>query len=302
MKNNEIRLPFGTRVDNYIIEEALGGGGFSQVYLATALPGWERVIIKEYMPTRLAQREDDGSIATINEEPETIDRFKHGRMLFLQEAKALTDLKHPNIVRVINFFSANETVYMVMEYEEGQNLQSYIQKYSGNLSENFIMTVFPPLLDGLRTIHEAGFLHLDIKPGNIHLCLGGKPLLLDFGAVHKLQTSRQNQGNQVITPGFSPIEQHDMKGYVGPWTDVYAIGATMRACIEGTSPPAARDRVEKDTMKPAATAFKRKYSQRLLAAIDWSMEIDPLLRPQSIAELQKALEPEQDETQNQNKA
>ncbi len=284
---NPNALPFGTRVNNYVIQEMLGDGGFSIVYMATELPDWKRVIIKEYLPAKLARRGKDNKVESIDEE--ATPRFNHGRKLFFQEANALVNLNHPNIVRVTNFFRAFDTIYMVMEYEEGQNLQSYIQKYKGNLSEKFLLTVFPPLLEGLKTIHEAGFLHLDIKPGNIHLCLGGKPLLLDFGAVHKLQTSRQYQSGQVITPGFSPFEQYNKKGYVGPWTDLYSMGATMRSCIEGTSPPAAKNRHEKDEMKPAVEAFGKQYDKNLLSAIDWSMEVDAMLRPQNVDDMLLAI-------------
>jgi len=115
------------------------------------------------------------------------------------------------------------------------------------------------------------------------------PVLLDFGAVHRTDMSRQFQPKSVITPGFSPIEQYEHKGYIGPWTDIYAIGATMRSCIEGNSPPDAKLRREQDSMRPAAVAFKRKYSQELLNAIDWAMEIDPTLRPQKIDQFFEAL-------------
>jgi serine/threonine protein kinase len=168
-------------------------------------------------------------------------------------------------------------------------MQAYIKKHKGNLSEPFIKAVFLPLLDGLQMIHSKGLLHLDIKPSNIHLRSGANPLLLDFGAVHEMMQTRQFQPNQVITPGFSPIEQLDPGGYVGPWTDIYAIGATMRACLEGVSPPSSPQRREKDTLRPAASAFKKKYSQHLLEAVDWAMEVDPLLRPQSVDKLIEAL-------------
>jgi serine/threonine protein kinase len=190
---------------------------------------------------------------------------------------------------VIHFFRANGTAYMVMEYKPGDNLQHYINKRGGNLSEKFILTLFPPLLDGLALVHEYGLLHLDIKPGNIHVLPGGVPLLLDFGALHRLHTSRRYQPKQVITAGFSAPEQHDEDGYVGPWSDLYSIGATMRACIEGKSPPPSTLRREKDKLRPAADQFKRRYTPGLLEIIDWAMEVDPLLRPQSVAEFQAAL-------------
>jgi len=280
-------LPPGTRLDEFVIERILGGGGFSIVYLAISTVDRKPVVIKEYMPSSLAARNENMSVIPSTEQ--NTERFNHGRRLFFQEASTLTTLKHSNIVNVINFFRDNGTVYMVMEYEEGVNMQAYIKKHNGNLSEPFIKAVFLPLLDGLQMIHSRGLLHLDIKPSNIHLRSGANPLLLDFGAVHEMMQTRQFQPNQVITPGFSPIEQLDPGGYVGPWTDIYAIGATMRACLEGVSPPPSPQRREQDTMRPAVSAFKKKYSQYLLEAVDWAMEVDPLLRPQSVDKLIDAL-------------
>lgn len=286
MENTPHELPRGTQLDGYTIESVLGGGGFSIVYLATTDNG-DRVVLKEYMPSKLAQRNSE--LEVVAEGDANIERFAHGRKLFFQEAGTLTTLKHPNIVNVINFFRANGTVYMVMKYEEGHNLQAYIQRHRGKLSETFIMTVFPALLQGLNEIHRRGLLHLDIKPGNIHLRQGANPLLLDFGAVHEMMHTRQFQPNQVVTPGFSPIEQLDPGGYVGPWTDIYAIGATIRTCMLGKPPLSATKRREKDSMRPAVTAFKKAYSQELLKIVDWTMELDPMLRPQNVDLLLKAL-------------
>ncbi len=286
MAKIENELPAGTRVDEYTIVQTLGGGGFSIVYLASDGRG-KQVVLKEYMPAKIANRDDSHSVIASKES--YADRFAHGQRLFFQEAGALGNLKHPNIVNVINFFRANGTVYMVMEYEEGYNLQNYIVRHKGKLSETFILTVFLPLLDGLKTIHENGLLHLDIKPGNIHLRQGASPLLLDFGAVHEMMHTRQFQPNQVVTPGYSPIEQLDPGGYVGPWTDIYAIGATMRTCMAGSPPPPSTKRRERDTMKTALSAFKKNYSASLLEAVDWAMEVDPILRPQNLEQLIEVL-------------
>ncbi|MFN2308269.1 MAG: serine/threonine protein kinase [Gammaproteobacteria bacterium] len=280
-------LPNDTRLDRYRIDKTLGGGGFSIVYLACDCDSGESVVIKEYIPNRLAQRRADHSVAP--KDDAEAGRFNRGRMLFFQEASALATLKHPNIVNVLSFFRANGTVYMVMEYQEGKNLQAYLTARHGNLSETFLRTVFPPLLDGLALIHDHDLLHLDIKPGNIHIRPGGQPLLLDFGAVHGFPQSRQSQPGQVISPGFSPIEQYETNGYVGPWSDLYALGASMRACIEGKPPLAAKQRHERDTLKSARSSFRKRYSDSLLAAIDWAMEVDPMLRPQSAAAFRAAL-------------
>jgi len=280
-------LKAGTRMDGYALEKPLGGGGFSVVYLARQLDNNERVVIKEYMPGRLARRDRNGQVRARSEKTE--NRFSRGRKLFFQEASTLATLKHPNIVDVFNFFQANGTVYIVMKYQPGENLQHYLENRRGGLSETFLRTVFPPLLDGLELIHSRDLLHLDVKPGNIHIQHGGQPLLLDFGAVHGFPQSRQEQPGQVISPGFSPIEQYDARGYVGPWTDLYAIGATMRACIDGRAPLNARKRHDRDTLQPARIAHRKRYSENLLRAIDWAMEVDPLLRPQNVAAFRAAL-------------
>ena len=287
MRKKLASLKPGTVLDHYELRKVLGGGGFSVVYLARERDSHEPVVIKEYMPSRLARRKRNGVVTARN--PDFSDRLSRGRKLFFQEASTLATLKHPNIVNVVNFFQANGTVYMVMEYQAGENLQHYLEGRRGGLSEKFLRTVFPPLLNGLELIHDNDLLHLDIKPGNIHICRGGRPLLLDFGAVHGFPQSRQEQPGQVISPGFSPVEQYDSKGYVGPWTDLYAIGATMRACIEGRPPPNATERQKKDPLRPAHQVFRRRYSDSLLHAIDWAMEVDPLLRPQTVSEFRAAL-------------
>ena len=280
-------LPAGTVIDCYSIESLLGSGGFGMTYLARDMDTKSRVVIKEYLPKRLATRDRNGQIDVAD--PSKRDAFNDGRRLFFLEARVLATLRHPNIVRVRTFFLANQTGYLVMDFEEGTNLGTYIKQHRGRLSTQFLLTVFPPVLDALNLIHSKGQLHLDIKPGNIHIRPGGRPLLLDFGAVHPVATTRKHQASQVVTPGFSPVEQHYSSGYVGPWSDVYAMGATMRACIDGRPPPSAVKRHARDEMRPALTAFRRYYPEYLLRVIDWAMEVDPLLRPQNAGAMLQAL-------------
>ncbi len=280
-------LPPGTVIDGYAIVKLIGSGGFSLIYLAEDEETGERVVIKEFLPRTLARRV--GPYRVEMQEQASQENFNNGRKLFYQEAKALATLRHPNIVNVRTFFLANNTAYLVMDYEQGRNLGSYIKQHKGGLSTKFLLTVFPPVLDALSLIHSTGQLHLDIKPGNIHLRPGGNPLLLDFGAVHRIATSRRSQASQVVTSGFSPVEQYYSSGYVGPWSDVYAIGATMRACIDGRPPPSAIERHAKDQLKPAVNQHRRRYPAWLLEVIDWAMEVDPLLRPQDAGSMLEAL-------------
>ena len=279
MENNKNALTSGTKVDEYIIDKVLGGGGFSIVYNAHHQKTNLAVVIKEYMPQKLAKRIENNHVVSIS--AKELDSFNKGQKLFYQEASSLALLKHKNIVNVITFFPDNGTSYMVMEEVKGINLQNYIRKHEGNLSEKLLRIIFPNVLSALACIHEKKLLHLDIKPGNIHLRSGGIPLLLDFGAVRETEESRLYDTRVVATPGFAPIEQITERGYLGPWTDIYALGATMRSCIEAKAPPTSSEREKEDTMKPAVDAFKKGYSQEFLYLLDWSMDIDPQARPQN---------------------
>ncbi len=287
MEKNPNALPPQTRIDDFIIDGVLGGGGFSIVYKAHHFETQKPVVIKEYFPQKLAKRLDDNRIVSISEKER--DSFNKGQKLFFQEANSLAMLKHKNIVNVITFFPENNSSYMVMDEVKGINLQNYIRKHKGNLSEKLLRIIFPEVLSALGCIHEHKLLHLDIKPGNVHLRAGGIPLLLDFGAVRETEASRLYDSRVVATPGFAPIEQIKERGYMGPWTDIYATGATIRSCIDAHAPPPSLEREKKDTMKPATKAFAKNYSQEFLALIDWAMEVDPQARPQNCQQLIDAI-------------
>jgi serine/threonine protein kinase len=279
-------LPAGTVLDCYRITRLIGSGGFSLIYLAQDEDDHDEVAIKEYLPKRFGRR-DARQAVTFSEEAK-YESFQRGRRLFYQEAGLLATLRHPNIVHVRNCFLANNTAYLVMDYEPGKNLGRYIRKRQGGLSTNFLMTVFPPLLDALDLIHSRQHLHLDIKPSNVHLRPGGNPLLLDFGAAYHLDDIGQKKA-QVVTPGFSPVEQYYASARVGPCTDIYAVGATMRACIEGKPPPSAVERHANDTLLPAVEAFGRRYPREILESIDWAMQLNATHRPATAADLRDGL-------------
>ncbi|MDA8362091.1 MAG: serine/threonine-protein kinase [Gammaproteobacteria bacterium] len=278
-KAAKTHLAPGTVVQGYRIEKTLGDGGFSSVYLATALSQGHQVAIKEYLPPRQAHRTPSGRIEPLSEEMAPL--FTSGIKRFFEEASALSKLHHPNIVEVTDCFRAHNTVYMVMRYELGRDLRWYIKRHPQGLSEKFLRTVFPPLLIGLEALHTHGLLHLDIKPANILLRSGGNPLLLDFGAAQK--THERSAGMRTLTAGFAPIEQHT-KGHVGPWSDLYAIGASMWACISGRAPPPATARAAKDAFAIPGR-YRHRYSPQILEAIDWCMQMNQLERPQNVGQL-----------------
>jgi serine/threonine protein kinase len=279
-------LPSGYQLLDYQIDRVLSGGGFSFVYLARDKRG-NKVAIKEYLPTLLAMRLDDEKVGPSS--AENVNGFRHGLKCFFEEGRALAKIDHENVVRVVNFFRANDTVYMVMQYERGKSLQDYIRSHPEPAKELFVRRLFDELLTGLREVHTHKVLHLDIKPANIHIRLNGSPVLLDFGSVRQTLTEVQPHSSPSYTPGFAPPEQYFDRKLLGPWSDIYSVGASMYACLIRAAPLAADLRSRKDTLVPALEKGQDIYSPRLLEIIDWCMHLDPLKRPQSVFALQKAL-------------
>lgn len=279
-------LPSGFMLEQYRIEHQLSLGGFSIVYLATDEKG-EPVAIKEYLPNSLALRKAGETEPRIPEEYQPA--FRYGMKCFFEEGRALAKFMHPNVVRVLNFFRANGTVYMVMQFERGRTLHEMVQHDKDHVKERFIRSVFIRLLNGLREVHAHKLLHLDIKPSNIYVRTDGTPVLLDFGAARQTLTSDTPMLTPMFTPGFAPPEQFNDRDNMGPWSDIYSTGAAMYACLGGGPPQRSDERVKKDTILWASDRFKGQYSEQLLKIIDWCLRLDPLERPQSVYALQKAL-------------
>ena len=279
MPDKEQALPRGYILEGYRIERLIGGGGFSFVYLAYHIKTKTKVVIKEYFPHELMQRMPGGRIHPKSDDGNS--SFQIGLKRFFNEGMALSKLKHPNIVNVSNFFRANDTVFMVMDFEQGRDLRWYIKRSKGRLSEKFLLSVFPPILGGLRELHVHNFLHLDIKPANILLRATGVPLLLDFGAVQKIQPGTRYKGIQTLTHGFASPEQYE-SGVMGPWSDIYSLSMTMRFCITGKAPIPATERLKKDTQVLLTKSHGRKYSKHILQAIDWASELDYERRPRNV--------------------
>jgi serine/threonine protein kinase len=279
-------LPDGYQLQNYCISGVLSCGGFSIVYLAYD-ENDQPVAIKEYLPSQLALRNRGDALPSIAED--NVQTFRYGMKCFFEEGRSLARLSHANVVRVLNFFRANETVYLVMRYERGRTLQEHIQARRGTIKENFIRHVFTRLLNGLREVHSHKLLHLDIKPANIYIRNEGTPVLIDFGAARQTLAEGGFKLNPMYTPGFAPPEQYKDRELLGPWSDIYSIGASMFACVAGAAPQAADQRMEKDRYVSATRLWQGRYSRQLLETIDWCLELDHLRRPQSVLALQKVL-------------
>jgi hypothetical protein len=279
-------LPPGYRLQDYRIDKVLSGGGFSFVYLARD-PHGARVAIKEYLPTGLAHRVEGHLVAASS--PDNVMNFRHGLKSFFEEGRALANIDHNNIVRVLNFFRANDTVYMVMQYERGKSLQEYILAHTEPAKEAFVRRLFTEMLGGLREVHARKLLHLDIKPANIYIRLDGSPVLLDFGSARQTLAGPHAKLPLSFTPGFASPEQYIDRKLLGPWSDIYSVGASMYACLVRASPPSADIRSQQDKLVPAIQIGKGIYTDHLLEIIDWCMKLDPLQRPQSVFTLQKAL-------------
>lgn len=280
-----IPLPQGHVIDGYRFERQISMGGFSIVYLAFD-PGGTAVAIKEYLPQSLAERKI-GLVPQVRAEHRRA--YQNGMMAFYEEGIALARLNHPNVVRVINFLRAHDTVYLVMAYERGRTLHEHIRKHPGTFAENFVRGVFMRLLSGLRVVHASKLLHLDIKPSNIWLRVNGDPVLIDFGAARQSLQQADPELRQIYTPGYAAPEQYGTSGEQGPWTDVYAVGASLYACLAAAAPQPADLRARDDKLVPASQRWAGRYSPQLLDTIDQCLRLDPLARPQSAFSLQRLL-------------
>jgi serine/threonine protein kinase len=286
---NNAPLPDGLEIAGYRIVKKIASGGFSIVYLAYDGEG-NAVAIKEYLPSALALREPGQLVPAISKA--NLPVFRIGLKCFFEEGRALARISHTNVVRVLNFFRANDTVYMVMAYESGYSLQDHIlrQRSKGSrLSEGFIRQIFVQVLNGLREVHANKLLHLDLKPANIYLRTDGTPILLDFGAARQTVNADVPKLTPMYTPGFAPPELYSKAGSLGPWSDVYSIGAAMFACMVGSPPQPADQRKSEDKMAGHFDKLAGAYSPELVELVRWCLQIDIMARPQSLFALQKVL-------------
>jgi serine/threonine protein kinase len=285
-------LPSGLVIGGYRIVKKISSGGFSIVYLALDEDNTP-VAIKEYLPGSLVVRREGELEPSIV--PQNLATFRVGLKCFFEEGRALAKILHPNVVRVLNFFRANGTVYMVMKYEAGRSLQELILLRRDSASRGYIIgetkirNVFSQVLNGLREVHANKLLHLDIKPANIYLRSDGSPILLDFGAARQTLHREDEKLYPMYTPGFAAPELHIKSAALGPWTDIYSVGAAMFACISAAPPQAADARKRGDKMSSMLKQFRTHYSAELLQLIEWCLKIESEQRPQSVFLVQKNL-------------
>jgi serine/threonine protein kinase len=285
-----LALPPGFRLLEYSIERVLGQGGFGITYLATDAHLNAAVAIKEYLPAEVAFRTGDLSVSPAGFSHR--ERYREGLDAFLAEARTLAALRHPAIVRVARFFEAHRTAYMVLEYERGAPLKTW-WPHNLALGEAGLIERLLPLFDGLAVVHGTGFLHRDIKPDNIQVReADGSFVLLDFGSAGQAVAVAAD-GAVVLTPGYAPPEQYDPTGghgTQGPWTDVYALAATLYWAVAGRKPPDAELRqLDPGRFKPAVEAGAGRFGHAFLAAIDTALALDPRQRPQTVAAFRQQL-------------
>ncbi len=277
----------GYQLQEYAIKAVLGSGGFGITYLAHDSNLQYQVAIKEYLPSGVATRISGQTVCPITHHEE--GEYRQGLARFLGEARVLANFRHHNIVRVTRFFEANNTAYMVMEYEKGESLRQWSKNHTP-LEEETLLKMLLPLLDGLETVHQAGVLHRDIKPANIYVRdADGSLVLLDFGAARYASGSTSHSLTSMVTPGYAPFEQYHTRGAQGPWSDIYALGGVLYWMVTGQRPHEAPARIKVDSMPSAESLAGDRYSRRLLRAIDWALKPDENLRPRDIAEFRAAL-------------
>ncbi len=294
-KDNSNALPVAYHLDHYQIQQILGEGTFGITYLAQDLKHNTLVVIKEYLPNNLAVRLGDNNNDNVYpRSPQNANHFAWGLDQFIKEAEILAKFNHPNIVQILDYFQALDTAYIVMEYQPGQNL-AYFIKDGDIATEEEIMRFIPALLDGLEFVHQAEYLHCDIKPASVYLLEKNyTPVLTDFGWT-RYDLGHLSQ-NLMVSPGYTPFEQYQNEdNQIGPWTDIYSTAALLYRLISGKKPPEATERVrakmqnEFDPLKPAVKVGQGDYSQYLLEAIDWGLAIKPQDRPQSVKVWRKKL-------------
>lgn len=277
--------------NRYVIGTCIGFGGFGITYKA-----WDNVLetvvaVKEYYPTGLVQRVP-GKPQVIIYTGESKEEYMQGLERFLDEAKNMAKfVDNPNIVHVDAFFEENNTAYLVMEYLPGMTLKSYLKSKGGHISCEEVIPIADAVITALKEIHAGGIIHRDISPDNIMLCNDGRIKLLDFGAARFSDTDQERTRSIILKPGFAPPEQYQAKSKQGPWTDIYALCATVYRAITGVLPDESVNRVIEDTVQSPIQIYS-DIPERISNTVMKGMSIYPEIRFSNVDELKKALDGE----------
>jgi LPXTG-motif cell wall-anchored protein len=290
-------LKRGHALQEFVVEQLLGMGGYSMVYLAHDTKLDRKVAIKEYLPGTLAARLPSGEVAA--RLPRFEEAYQKGLQSFIGEARLLGSFDHPSLVKVYRFWADNGTAYMAMPYYNGITLKKWLTDLGAPPSEAWLRRLADPVMEALKVLHHNGCVHRDVAPDNILMLYdrkGGnyleqapRPVLLDFGAARRVAAEATQNLTSILKSGYSPVEQYDNEATLrqGTWSDVYALCAVLYAAAIGKVPNASIARLVRDDLVPARVAGRGRYTQSFLAAIDAGLSVRPEQRPQTMAELQE---------------
>lgn len=275
MSNTRCLKPGVILKERYKIEEVIGAGGFGITYRAWDPLLQSYVAIKEYYPSGIATRSADSSKVCVPVGQEQRE-YHRGRIRFLKEAQDVARFQsEPNIVSIYDYLEENDTAYMVMEYLHGCTLKQYIREHGGRLDTDHILHICLSVLDALAVVHKAGMIHRDISPENIFICEDLTVKLIDFGAAKQVYLDGEQTMSVVLKPGYAPPEQYAKKDKQGPWTDIYALGATLYFAATGEKPEESFGRALEDTIKPVCEVnpeIPRAMSQVIMRAMSVKIE------------------------------
>lgn len=284
-------LPIGTllQMGKYRIDSYLSSGGFGNTYIVTNMQFDEQYAMKEFFMKGVNERNDDSTMVSVSNK-DNHQQFEQQREKFKKEARRLRKLNNPHIVHVHDLFDENGTTYYVMDFIDGQTVSSLIKQTRRPLPENDALDIVHQVLDALEVVHKEGIWHLDIKPGNIMLDKDGNVVVIDFGASKQLSTNDGYTSTSTAlcyTPGYAPSEQIDQNMQkIGPWTDLYALGATLYNMVTLNQPPSVSEIIDGNAFR-----FPKSVSENIQQLIKWMMNPSRQKRPQSVNDVRLYIKP-----------
>ena len=289
-------LAKGTILKDYEIVGVLGTGGFGITYKAIHTTLNITRAIKEYMPASFASRGSDNLTVISHTSNQDKDIYNWGKKRFSEEAQLLAKFNYPTIVKIVDYFEANNTAYFVMEYYEGETLDSFLKPNNNRVfTKDEILSIMMPILEGLKFVHKKGYLHRDIAPDNIFLRDGQMPVLIDFGASRNAVGNKSQNMSAIIKAGYSPVEQYTANSSQKETADIYAISAVMYEIVTKKRPPESNFRQTEmfngniDPIEDISKTYQNNYPKSFLKTIMHGLSIKASDRVQSVEELQEGL-------------